>query len=68
MLVYLDQTLNIMPSEHIEKPTKDINMFYKLFELFHIYVEAVNNKPQEDNREAKMLRREIESKQSPHTL
>lgn len=43
-------------------------MFYKLFELFHIYIEAVNNKPQEDNREAKMLRREIESKQSPYTL
>ncbi len=43
-------------------------MIYKLFELFHILAEAVNKKPQEDNREAKLLRREIESKQSPHTL
>lgn len=43
-------------------------MIYKLFELFYILVEGVNKKPQEDNREAKLLRREIESKQSPHIL
>lgn len=49
---------------------KDTKMIYKLFELFYTFVEDVNKKTstQEDNREAKMLRREIESKQSPHIL
>ena len=45
-------------------------MIYKLFELFYTFIKDENKKPstQEDNREAKMLRREIESKQSPHIL
>ena len=49
---------------------EDTKMIYKLFELFYTFIKDVNKKPltQEDNREAKMLRREIESKQSPHIL
>jgi len=43
-------------------------MLYKLFELFTLYTEALNDKPVKDNREAKSLRREIECKQTPHTL
>lgn len=56
--------------KHIERQMKDTKMIYKLFELFYTFVEDVNKKTstQEDNREAKMLRREIESKQSPHIL
>ena len=41
-------------------------MFYKIFELFTIYAESLNVKPTVDNREAKAIRRELESKQTPH--
>ena len=56
--------------KHIERWMEDTKMIYKLFELFYTFIKDVNKKPltQEDNREAKMLRREIESKQSPHIL
>jgi len=43
-------------------------MLYKLFELFTIYAESLNGKPVKDNREAKSLRRQIESTQTPHIL
>ena len=56
--------------KHIERWMEDTKMIYKLFELFYTFIKDVNKNPstQEDNREAKMLRREIESKQSPHIL
>ena len=56
--------------KHIARWMEDTKMIYKLFELFYTFIKDVNKKPltQEDNREAKMLRREIESKQSPHIL
>lgn len=41
-------------------------MFYKIFELFTIYAESLNVKTVVDNREAKAIRRELESKQTPH--
>lgn len=43
-------------------------MFHKLFEIIALYVDTINTKDQNTHKEAVALRREIESKQSPHTL
>jgi hypothetical protein len=66
MLVYPDPILNIMPSEHIEKPIRDTKMIFKLFEYVNIFVKSINEQDENTRREAKILRREIESKQTPH--
>lgn len=55
-----------MPSEHIEKPIRDTKMIFKLFEYVNIFVKSINEQDENTRKEAKILRREIESKQTPH--
>lgn len=43
-------------------------MLHKLLELLAIYVESVNVKDHRAHRESLAIRREIESKQTPHSV
>ena len=55
-----------MLHELTTKPIRDTKMIFKLFEYVNIFVKSINDQDENTRKEAKILRREIESKQTPH--